>query len=434
MRGGLRAKVATERKILTRRSGHTSRLSCAKTRLLGFGEGEKQTLQPKRRGYNGTMRVALHTPFVVQKHTGIARHLWGLLRGLAQTDLKTEYLCFLPPTVARPDWFPDNFTIVPYTIAANNPVVRVLREQQWIAEVHHQHGFDVLHSPFGYLPPRLPCPAVVTVHDCRWLRYPKTFTFLRGTFLRWAIPRSIRNARITATSSEATRQEVLQLFPDVSPERVRTVHLGLDEEWFTAPSEAAIATVREQTKEKPFFLAVGTQEPHKNLPRLLEAFALLQSNRLAEGDVLLYLVGVKSFATGKHDNLARVLNNLSVRSCVVLPGAISDDELRAAYRGAVALCFPSYYEGFGYPPLEAMAAGTPVLASNASCIPEIVGDAAEFVDPFSTDSMAAGMARLLTDEGHCQELIEKGIEQVRSYTWERHAQQMRRLYQEATLL
>ncbi|GAB4452407.1 MAG: glycosyltransferase family 1 protein [Armatimonadaceae bacterium] len=379
------------------------------------------------------MRVALHTPFVVHKHTGIARHIFGLLRGLAATDTETEYVCFWDPQEPFPDWLPSNFRAEPFTIAGGNPVARVLREQRWIEAAHRKHGFEALHSPFGYLPPRPPCPSVVTVHDCRWLRYPRTFSLLRGVFLRWAIPRSVRQARLTLTSSEATRREVLEWIPGVQAERVRTVLLGLDPVWFEPPPAPSVERLRQQTGQEPFFLAVGTQEPHKNLPRLLEAYALLRREIGEAHSLRLYLIGVQSFATGRHDDLGPVIARLGLQDRVRLLGATDDDLLRAAYHDATALIFPSYYEGFGYPPLEAMAAGTPVVTSDASCIPEIVGDAAELVDPFSADSLAAGMARLLTDPARRSELTTRGLAQARRYTWEDHARQMVHAYREATV-
>jgi hypothetical protein len=157
---------------------------------------------------NDVLRVALHTPFVVQQNTGIARHIFGLLRGLAQVAAPdVEYVCFWPPQAPWPDFLPANFRPEPLTIAGGNPISRVLREARWMRAVHRRCPFDVIHSPFGYLPPRPPAPSVVTIHDCRWLRYPETFSLLRGRFLRWAMPMSVRQARVTLALSDATRQE-----------------------------------------------------------------------------------------------------------------------------------------------------------------------------------------------------------------------------------
>lgn len=375
------------------------------------------------------MRVALHTPFIVHKNTGIARHIFGLLRGLAEVDRDTKYICFWPPNEPWPDWLPANFQQEPLTIAGDNPLVRVLKEQSWIAKAHKTLGFDVLHSPFGYLPPRPPCPTVVTVHDCRWIRYPKTFTRLRGTFLRWAIPRAIRQAKVTVTISQEMRKEILQYVRGASPERVRVLYPGVDAFWHSPTNLTALEKMQSQLGMHRFILAVGTQEPHKNLPRLVRAFGSA-TRKLAE-ETNLYLVGVKSFSTGKADNLEQEIAQSGVSERIHRLGAISDEELKAAYSLADALCFPSYYEGFGYPPLEAMAQGTPAISSRASCIPEVVGEAAELADPFSETEIADALARVLNSAARQEELRERGFAQVRRYTWRAHAEGIAAAYREA---
>jgi glycosyltransferase involved in cell wall biosynthesis len=377
-----------------------------------------------------SVRVALHTPFVLQKNTGITRYIFGLLRALASVDRKTEYVCFWPPQAPWPDDLGPNFTPEPLTIAGGNPVGRVLREQRWIAAAYRRRPFDVLHSPFGYLPLRTPASAVVTLPDLRALRLPRSFSPLRGRFLRWIIPRSLRRARLVLAMSEATRREALALVSGLGAERVRVAYPGVDARWFEPVSADRVAVIRARLGLPPrFALAVSTREPHKNLPRLLEAVATARQNG-ALADLQLVLAGA-TFATGTSDDLATRIARLGLETAVRPLGIVPDDDLPAVYAAAAVLCFPSLYEGFGYPPLEAMAVGTPVVAARASCLPEVVGPAAELVDPLSPDDIARGLVRTLTDEARRAELVRAGRERAARYRWDDHARQVIAAYGDA---
>jgi glycosyltransferase involved in cell wall biosynthesis len=375
------------------------------------------------------VRVALHTPFVVQRNTGITRYILGMLSALGAADRDTEYVCFWPPDAPWPVDLPPNFTPEPLRIAGN-PVARVLREKRWIGGVYRRRPFDVLHSPFGYLPPAPPAPSVVTLPDLRALRYPRTFSPLRGRFLRWAIPRSLRAASLTLAMSEATRREALKLVRGLAPGRVRVAYPGVDRRWFAPVPDAAIDDVRQRFGlPERFVLAVSTREPHKNLPRLLDAFARLRQNR-GMSDVGLVLAGA-TFATGTSDGVGARIARLGLENVARPLGVVPDEDLPAVYAAASVLAFPSLYEGFGYPPLEAMAVGTPVVTSDASCLPEVVGDAARLVDPLDVGSVAAGLRDVLTDGDLRQILVERGRERAARYTWEAHARDLIRAYRDA---
>lgn len=378
------------------------------------------------------MRVALYTPFVVQQNTGVARYILGLLRALGGVDQTTEYVCFWPPQAPWPAELPPNFLPEPLHIAGANPLARVLREQRWIAGAHRRHPFDVLHSPFGYLPVRPPAPAVLTIHDLRALRWPRSFSRLRGRFLRWAMPRSIRIAARTLASSEATRNDILHWVRGADPARVQTNYLGVDERWFAPVAEEDRQRARARLNGNgPTVLAVSTWEPHKNVPRLVQAVALLRQSGQSGAAVRLALAGA-TFASGVSDPVRAEIERLGLTNAAVPLGIVPDDELPALYAQADMFCFPSLYEGFGYPPLEAMAAGTPVVTSQASCLPEIVGDAAELVDPLDPAAIAAGLSRALALQGDARTArIAAGRARAARYRWDDHARRVIAAYRDA---
>jgi glycosyltransferase involved in cell wall biosynthesis len=383
------------------------------------------------------MRVALYTPFVVQQNTGIARYTLGLLRALAAANGahgNNEYICFWPPQAPWPADLPLNFFAEPIRATQSHPIRRILSEHQQIQAAYRRRPFDVLHAPFGYLPLRSPTPTVLTVPDVRVLRYPQTFSRLRGGFLRWAIPRSVRAATRTLAMSEATRGELLDTIAGADARRVRVSYPGLDRRWFTPPPAAALADTRarigrENGDEGRFVLAVSTWEPHKNLPRLLQAVARLRSEDGMD-DLRLALAGA-TFASGKSDALGDEIQRLGLARATQVLGIVPDALLPAVYASADVFCFPSLYEGFGYPPLEAMAVGTPVVTSQASCLPEVAGKAAELVDPLSAEKIAAGLRRVLTDDARRRALVEAGRERAAQFRWERHAGEVIAAYQEA---
>ena len=377
------------------------------------------------------MRVALHLPFVLQQNTGITRYIFGLLRALAIAASDIEYHCFLPAQAQLPITLPDNFHRIALPKGGGgtgNPLSRILREGVTLARAYRAEPWDVLHAPHSYLPLWVPSATVLTLHDLRVLRYPQTFSRFRGAFLHWAIPQSVRRATLTIASSLETRREALALLRGAAPDRIRVSYPGLDEIWF-----APIAPEQKQETQHRlglpafYLLTVGTWEPHKNLPRVLEAFERLKAQN-GFADLHLLLVGA-TFATGKSDDLRTWLAGRSVAPFVHPLGIVSDADLRTVYAGAEALIFPSLYEGFGYPPLEAMASGIPVVTSRLSCLPEIVGDAAELVDPLDSADIARGMATVLDNGDRQAQLRGHGFEQARRYRWENHATEVIAAYQ-----
>ncbi len=275
--------------------------------------------------------------------------------------------------------------------------------------------FDVLFAPNYVPPPSRTRRLVLTVHDLAFRLFPDTASHAT---LRWLedLDAAVHRAARVITVSEATRRDVLEAY-SLPPERVTAIPLGVDLDLFRPSPAEEIRAVRTRFRiQGPYLLSVGGIEPRKNLPALVRAFARLPSD-LA---VSLVLAG-SSVPWNPEGRLAlqAALEELppEVRRRVVLTGYVSDREKVALLGGAVALVFPSLYEGFGLPVLEAMACMTPVLTSNVSALPEVAGDAALLVDPRDEEAITAGMERLLRDEALRGRLQEEGRARASGWSW-----------------
>ena len=291
---------------------------------------------------------------------------------------------------------------------------------------------DVFHSPFHALPPRDERARHVryflTVHDlipfvCR---QPGSHDWLRE------ILDSIGPDDRILTDSEHTRRDVLEFFPGMAPERVSVALLAADTSRFypcrADPERIARVRTRYGIPDAPYVLSVGTLFPHKNIPRLIRAFAeVVRAERL--DDLNLVLTGARE--RGYEAILAELDRHDHVADRVLFTGYVDDEDLAPLYSGALAFAFPSYYEGFGLPPLEAMQCGTPVVAGSASSVPEVVGDAGILVDPMDVDAFAQGRLDGYRDDARRAELARRGLARAREFTWARHAAQTVAAYRAA---
>ena len=273
-------------------------------------------------------------------------------------------------------------------------------------------GAELLHCPSSLTPPHSPVPMVVTLHDAIGWEHPEWLTRANVLQLTKRLPRAIENGAHVITSSEYSRGRLAEALA-IDPARITTVPLGLDERFTPGPGPA--------DADRPYVLTVGTLQPRKNLEAAIAAF-----ESLPQDDHDLVIVG----ARGWHDDelLARV-GSSPASARIKLLGRVDDDELIALYRGAECLLFPSKYEGFGFPPLESMACGTPVLSSDRTSLAEAIGDAAVVLDPDDVDQIAGELARVLGDAALRDDLRRRGHEQAAKFTWERCTDQTIAVYE-----
>jgi glycosyltransferase involved in cell wall biosynthesis len=251
---------------------------------------------------------------------------------------------------------------------------------------------------------------VLTIHDCAFFDQARCFSRAFAAWYQFLVPRLARKAQQIITVSEFSKQRIVELC-GVVPDKVTVVYSGVSPQ-FRPHSAGEIAAARQRHNLPPqYVLCVGSLEPRKNLSRLLEAWQLIQPR----------LAGLSLVIVGARSHVFRDAGLAVPRPSVHLAGYLSDDELAAVYAGAEMFVYPSLYEGFGLPVLEAMASGVPVITSNATALAEVAGDAAVTVDPLSIESIAAGLERLASNAALRSGLREKGVARVRSFTWEQAA-------------
>jgi glycosyltransferase involved in cell wall biosynthesis len=329
---------------------------------------------------------------------GIDRYSRLVLRELLPRD---DTFCFSASRALR-SAYPDSVVPVggPHYQANDfrGNLTRLVWHQTRLASLLRAHGAGLYYSlaAEGMVAPRV--PQVVTLHDTLPLRYPEVYPRLRY-YSRHVLPRILAVSAAVIVSSRITRDDVVRFF-GIDPGRLHVVYPSHDHELFRPASPEEVARVQAKNRLDRFVLAVGETRPYKNVRRLIEAFARVREN------------GTKLAIAGSLNRLDTEIvglpGELGIGERVVFLGHVPDRDLVALYTAARAFAFPSLYEGFGLPPLEAMACGCPVVVSSAGSLPEVCGDAGVYVDPASVDGIAEGIRRVLGDEGYAVRLREEG--------------------------
>jgi len=375
------------------------------------------------------LRVGFDATSAVRQGGGIGRYTRELLRALAAADTASNYRLFfasrshphpLPP-------LPSNFHVTPLPLD-DIWLVRVWHRARLPLPVNWLTGpIDLFHSPDFTLPPvRRGTRTLLTVHDLSFIRDPESATPVLRHYLNAVVPRSVARADHVLADSQATRADLVELYRTPA-EKISVLYSGVHESFQPVTDPATLAAVRARygLGDAPFVLAVGTLQPRKNYVRLIQAFAAISNLQPRTSNLHLVIAGDKGW---RYDAIFAEVEKLGLGDRVRFPGFVADADLPALYSAARVLAYPSIYEGFGLPMLEAMACGAPVVASTASCMPEVAGDAALLVPPTDVDGLAAALDLALTDEALRADLIVKGRARARQFTWDKSARQLLDIY------
>ena len=280
-------------------------------------------------------------------------------------------------------------------------------------------GFDVLHSPAFVAPVKAPCPTVITVHDVTYLLYPEHFTAWWVRYLRSVMPASIRSASAIICPSQHSKRDVVEAYK-IPEAKVHVVWQGVDHQQFYPGAPLEEAWARQAGIRAEYILHVGGFYARKNVPTLLRAVAELRAQG-KWGDRQLVLAGAEAPGIVGAEEIHRTIAELELAQHIVLPGRVPDEHLPGLYSHAALVAMPSLYEGFGFPILEGMSTGTPVVASNTSSLPEVAGDAAILVEPKDIQGLAQAISQVLESPQLRAELRARGLKRSDDFSWERTA-------------
>jgi len=376
------------------------------------------------------MRIGINT-FALSSRLGMAgsgRYIRELVHALARLDHGHELILFANR---------DNWDLLPASgcervdcgrLTINRPT-RLAWEHAVLPLTARRYRLDVLHSPVFVAPAWLPCASVVSILDMTWFLMPEMHTRVKGAYFRVMIPRRFRRAARVIAISHATKSDIVRML-DIPDPKVVVTHLGVNLTVFQPNRANGYEQILEERYgvRRPYVLYVGKIEPRKNPVTLIEAF-----DRISDKfpDHHLVLAGNRGWDYEAVYTAAAAARH---REWIRFTGFVSEADLPALYAGADLFVYPSSYEGFGFPVLEAMACGAPVITSNVSSLPEVAGDAALLVNPLDVGELAAAMERILSDPTLREVLRVRGLEQARRFTWEETARRTLQVYEEAYIL
>jgi glycosyltransferase involved in cell wall biosynthesis len=370
-----------------------------------------------------SVNIGIDFTSAVQQGAGIGRLTRNIVRALAQLDHSNQYKLLIQGRhIEHPPPTRDPRNIASGIPNENFAEVRTRIDQKWWTRIWHRlrlpipvewvtGPLDLFHSPDFTLPPTGPhTRTLVTIHDLSFLRLPECFEPTLLAYLVGSVPRAVQQADWLLADSENTRRDLIELL-DIPSDKITVIYPGVKARFCPIHDRVTLEKTRiKYGLPERFVLSLGTLQPRKNYARLIGAFAELDTP-----DVALVIVGGRGWM---YENLFALVNKLELQDRVVFAGFVDDEDLPALYNLAEIFCFPSQYEGFGIPPLEAMACGVPVIAADNSSLPEVIGDAGIMIDASDQAALADALNHLLRDQTRQQELAARGLSRARRFQWQ----------------
>lgn len=378
------------------------------------------------------MRFGLNAHLVsfsgTYRQAGVSKYTELLIKHLAQIDSSHEYFIYWGNGTPPQDWAAlPNQKLRASRFPTEKPAVRIAWEQFLAPGVLLKDRPALLHCPVNVVPLAATCPTVLTIHDLGFIRFPDRYKAAKRFYLHTMTTLSAKRATHIITPSESVRREVIELLK-VKPEKVTAIPEAAAPHFRPLPAEQVAAWRESKNLPANFVLYVGTLEPRKNLPLLIKAFAnWCKKNPSEAADTKLVLGGGKGWL---YEEIFRLVAELGLEPVTLFPGYIPENELPLWYNSATCVVYPSVYEGFGLPPLEAMACGCPVITSNTSSLPEVVGDAGLMVSPDDVAGLVAALQLLLTDAATRQRYAQAGLARANEFSWQKAASRTLEIYKQ----
>lgn len=368
------------------------------------------------------MNIAIDARFYRKSTGGIGRYTRALLSELSKIDHKNQYTVFLTPEDK-----------LEYNIQAKNfreQVVDIkhysLGEQTNFLKILNKSKFDLVHFTNFNHPILYNKKFVATIHDLTLMLYPGgKHSLIKKTGFKLVISKAVKRARKIISVSKATKNDLINVLR-ADPQKIEVIYEGIDQNYSVKRQALSLKPFELLTKyniTKPYLLFISQWRPHKGIIQLVEAFDILKEKYQIPHQLVIAGKPISSFP-----EILQAINNASHTKDIIMPGFVAEEDLPMLYQNADIFVFSSHYEGFGLPPLEAMACGTPVAASNVSCIPEILGQAAMYFDPYEPVDIADKIQQVLVDKNLQKEMTKRGLEQAKKYSWEKMAKETLAFY------
>jgi len=365
------------------------------------------------------MKIAFNCSYYMPKSGGIKEYIYNLLTNLVSIEKQIEYIIYVSSDNYQYaiETLPKECRIKKTPFSSKTPIQRSLFENTFYLREEAIEKFDIFHSPFFHSPKLKKAKVIITVHDLRLYRYPQTYSFLRYLFLRYKVKMSVKRADAIVAISDFTKQELISLCR-VEPTKITVIHEAVNRNFFSATTiNNYDPDLHNDIKYGDYILSVGHLEPRKNYEKLITAF-----NKINNKNIKLVIVGQKNHGYSKVLDLVKQNKNIFYLEFV------DSHLLLWLYKNAKLFIFPSFYEGFGFPPLEAALLGTVSAVSNISCMPEICKDGVYYFDPFNVDDIASTIDFILNDDSGIKNKQDRMEINLNSYSWKKNAEETLQLY------
>lgn len=370
------------------------------------------------------MHIAIDAHSVGAQLAGNESYAVNLVEALAEIDQTNLYTLYVTKQAAI-DRFANRWAN--FKVKQTLPHTPLVRIPLTLSAELRRHPVDVLHVQYT-APPFAPCPVVATIHDLSFEHLPETFKRRSRAQLRLTVRRTAHKAALILTLSEFSRRDIIETYA-VDPEGVLVTPAAAPKHFKPFADEAELKEIRERYSIRAnYLLSLGSIQPRKNLTRLIDAYKWLRTALPASRLPQLVIAGKRGWLDSK---VFRAAQQDGLNESVKFIGYVPDEDLPALYSGAMCFVYPSYFEGFGLPVLEAMQCGTPVIAGNQTSLPEVAGDAALLFDPFDTQALGEAIARVIEHPNYRAELCVKGLERAAKFSWIETARLTLKAYERA---
>ncbi len=370
--------------------------------------------------------IGINARYIQRPVTGIERYLLELTKNIAKLDSKNKYTLFFNkhlPTIRVTNQPNFEYFVTKHSTQKN--IQRIIWEEFFLCHEIIKKDIDIFHGPSFVSPFFKSCKQIITIHDLTFLFFKEGYTLMNRLYFRLFLSRSIRKSDIIIANSNATKNDILKYYK-IPEEKIKITYLGIDKDFKKDYSTEELQEIKAKYSiPDKFFLFVGLLSPRKNIKNILDAFYLLKKDATIKHKFV--IVGKKGWL---YSDIFNFIEQNNLQNEVIFTDYVDENDLPAIYSLATAFLFTSLYEGFGLPILEAMQCSCPVITSNISSMPEVGGNAALYVNPYLVNEIKNAMKSMLENEDLRKDMIKKGHEQAKKFSWEKTAQDTLKIYQD----